>query len=155
MLRSLIHTSEHQAFYGVVCGDYLRFEGTNDKKKKKKQPKPNLRGRAPRTEFQAAPPRNPIQPSIFGINTADLSSQAVPSRSSNPGVRLEKAYPWAGTLPYNTFGHIVPSCMTIAVKMRYDQICGPRFQPPTRLQPLFPIRSSQTRKLSIFVHVVD
>jgi hypothetical protein len=66
MLRSLVHTSEHQAFYGVVCG-YLGFEGTNDKKNKK-QPKPKLRGRARRTELQAAPSRihkNPSHPSIL------------------------------------------------------------------------------------------
>jgi hypothetical protein len=49
------------------------------------------------------------------------------------------------------------ACMTRTGKiMQYDQIRRPDSSPPTRLQPLFPIRSSRTKKdLPVSSDVVD
>jgi hypothetical protein len=57
---------------------------------------------------------------------------------------------------FDFLGHIVPSYRLYNENWEYDQIRRPDSSLPTRLQPLFPIRSSRTKKdLPVSSNVVD
>jgi hypothetical protein len=137
-------------------GGYLGFEGVIKKTRKKKEREANHKTQMTSAENRTSSHAiwNPQESHIFGINTADLPLQTVPRRSSHPGAVILGLEPPVRLSAICFPPHI--ACTTRTGKMQYDQIRRPRIPaPPTRLQPLFPIRSSLTRKVSISSYVAD